>query len=191
MTGLVALAIVIVLLGFGLRSLVHRLGAPCDRCGTRLKPLSDLATDERAEIMQHYRRAEKRQLAEEAVFLCRNCQRVHDDFSGVRRSMTGDAQSICKVCGAPYVRYLGPLKITGTLQEFATENADQVEQIECLRCQRPTPDCVFCDTPVKVTGCRNCRTIYAWQRDGKFEYRVALTEKPLLQTAEDRTGGLT
>ncbi len=174
------------------RQLVQLIGAPCDRCNVRLTRFDALSAGEKVEILSHFRLREKREPATNAVFVCRPCNMVHDDFSGVQRSMTADSGSICKVCGQPYVRHLGALWATTEVQGFIADNKDLVADVECLRCPRQIKDCALCDAPTQVTGCRHCHTLLAWQPgEGRFRYLTALTDRPLLASVQDRTGGFT
>lgn len=173
-----------------LRWLVRGLGAPCN-CGRRMTRFERLSRSVQDEILAHYSAYEKRTPDTAAVFACERCGVVHDDFSGVARSMAADSKSICKVCGQPHMRYIGYLT-PGEIREFVDGNPALVEAVECLRCQRMPRDCVLCDARPKVIGCRHCQTLHAWQSgNGQFEYLVALTNKPILRTAHDRTGGMT
>ncbi|MBT3342634.1 MAG: hypothetical protein HN712_08105 [Gemmatimonadetes bacterium] len=172
-----------------LRRLIRGLGAPCN-CGRRMDRFDDLIPSDQDEILSHYRQHEKRTPDTGAIFACQRCKVIHDDFSGVARSMVGDSTSICKVCGQSHVRYIGVPP--GGIPVFADANPEHVEEIECLRCQRMPRDCFLCDAKPKVTGCRHCQTLHTWQSgDGQFDYLVALTDKPILQMAHDHTGGLT
>ena len=49
--------------------------------------------------------------------------------------MSGDNRSLCKVCNAPYVNYLGHAVRTGVVAGFREANSKHIEEIECLRCE--------------------------------------------------------
>jgi hypothetical protein len=157
--------------------------------------LGELAPEQQQEVVRYFRLHEKRDPDESAIFVCDRCCMVYDDFSGEKKSMSGDDRSICKVCGAPSVWYLGDAVRTGRLPEFVEANPELVEGIECLRCERggigTSAACVFCDTAVKVTGCRRCQTLYAWRQpeSSKYRFLVPLTDKPILQRCVDRSMG--
>ena len=51
-------------------------------------------------------------------------------------------------------------------------------------------DCIFCNTEIKVTGCRACHTLYTWAtyKGGKYKYLVPLTDRAVLKDCKDMTG---
>jgi len=170
-------------------------GCCCHECGRKMLPFRQLSNEDRGGILAYFRSFEDRELDTDGVFVCENCHLVYDDFSGERRSMEGDDKSICKTCNTFGVWYMGPLMNSGVLARFQKQNRALVERIECLRCQRNPSglwDCIGCDTKVKVTGCRNCYTIYAWMsvHGSRYKFLVLLTNKEVLKKAVDSKWGL-
>lgn len=87
------------------RLAMSRSRVPCVFCGEILVSLEDLDPTDRRQIMEYFADHEKRRPKESAVFACRGCRTVHDDFSGEQRSRDIDAvagvvtnMTFCKVC---------------------------------------------------------------------------------------------
>ncbi len=186
--GLALLATVALVIMF--RFFVSLFGCSCGRCGRRMTIFTRLAVQDQHEIVSHFRQHERRTPDTTAMFACRSCRIVYDDFSGEKLSMSGDDKSICKVCGQPFVTHIGHLYANGEINGFVSHNTDLVEVIECLHCERRTKTCAICDSSSKVTGCRRCHTLYRWQTDGQWQFLHPLTEQKLLSSAVDPTGGL-
>jgi len=192
---LIVITGVVVVVLFALRRFTRLVGWDCHECGTKVQSFGEIAPDRQEEILRYFRIHEKRDPDTSAIFVCGRCLMVYDDFSGEKKSWSGDDRSLCKICNSLSVWYLGNAVITGEVAEFRETNSEWVKEIECLRCERkPIPgDCVLCDTAIKPTGCRNCQTLYIWRQfePSKYKFLVPLTDKAILQSSTDLTmGGL-
>jgi len=184
---LYSLAVITALLVIGLvtRWLVRKVGCNCHICGRRMAFFNELTPDEQSQVTSYFEKYESRFPDTSALFACRNCRIVYDDFSGEKRSMAGDNRSFCKVCGSPSVFYMWFPMLRGLTGTFRKKYKDLIEVSECLRCKRhpiSKGSCVMCDTPVKVLGCWFCQTLYMWKAvDGTtFKFLVPLTEERIL-----------
>lgn len=149
------------------RRLVKRIGCDCHTCGRRMSFFRELSLEQQNDILHYFRIQEKRDPDTSPIFVCSQCLMVYDDFSGEKKSMSGDVRSFCKICSSPSVWYLGDAVSTGEVAGFREANPALVKEIECLRCNRKPKtslDCVFCDTAAKPTGCRKCHTLYVWRQ---------------------------
>ena len=178
---------------FALRWIIRRIGCNCHICGYRMNYFSELSIQDQREILGYFRIHEKRDPDTSAFFVCMRCSIVYDDFSGEKRSMDGDNRSLCKICNSPSVWYMASRMIPGEIGRFRGKNAGLIKNIECLRCERnpmDVSDCVLCDTAIKVTGCRQCHTLYTWStyKGGKYKYLVPLTGRAVLKECNDMTG---
>ena len=190
---LIIIAVVSVPLLIAARWLVRRVGCDCHQCGNRMSFFRELTPEEQKEILQYFRIHENRDPDTSAIFLCDHCLIVYDDFSGEKKSMSGDNRSLCKVCNSPYVNYLGHAVRTGAVAGFREANSKYIEEVECLRCERKPSgygSCVFCDTAIKPTVCYDCHTLYIWRQvaPSKYKFLVPLTDKAILKRCIDVWG---
>ncbi len=96
-----------VLVGVIGRWVSRRLAFPCRSCGhPRVQFFRQLAPDEQVAILEYFERAEGRSVEPEHLYVCPQCRRVLDDFSGSHRSRDmqdaglyyGMIRTWCKVC---------------------------------------------------------------------------------------------
>lgn len=185
---------------FGLLACLLRrtIGCDCHRCGNSMTAFKWLPDADQRAILEHFEKVERRTPDTTAIFACGVCGTVYDDFSGEKKSLDGDNISICKVCGKPWVGYLGSfvslVMYEDVYRRLVEANKKFVDKIECLRCERKpkdSDDCISCDTPLKVTGCRYCSTLYLWGplERSKYKFLLPLTEQTILARAEDPTPG--
>ena len=74
----------------------------CQVCNTSVKSVGDLEATERDRVLSYFVRREGREAEKKAVYVCTECGRVYDDFSGERQSREQDRYyhiSFCKACG--------------------------------------------------------------------------------------------
>jgi len=191
-TGLVlwcaAALAVTALVGVLFRWVLRRFGCECHLCGERMEPYERLSPEEQHEISRYYRECEHRMPDARAVFACRRCGAVYDDFCGDRLAAEGSWRSICKMCHSPTVGYMGGPALRGELPRLRQRYPDLARRCECLRCaRRPSEDadCVLCDAEPKVLGCRSCLTLYEWRaREGsRFRFLAPITTRSVLPEA--------
>jgi len=101
--GAIAAAVLLIPVLFLLRRLIDWIGRPCQFCrNMRMTPLDKMMPADREDILSYFRRHEGREPETRAIFVCRQCRTVHDDFSGELRSPGRDVFSgnltYCKVC---------------------------------------------------------------------------------------------
>jgi len=185
---------------FGLLACLLRraVGCDCHNCGNTMTAFRRLPDTDQRSILEHFEKVERRTPDTTAIFACGTCGTVYDDFSGEKKSLDGDNVSICKTCGQPWVVHLGlfislPM-YQDAYRQIVETNKKFVDTIECLRCQRrplSSADCIACDTPLKVTGCRYCSTLYLWGplEGSKYKFLLPLTDRKVLARAEDPTMG--
>ena len=176
----------VLLMAVLIKWLVRKLGVDCHECAGRMAFFDELAIEEQNAILAYFSEHEGRKPDTSAVFVCKRCGFVYDDFSGEKRSMSGDEVGHCKICGRPTVRYMGWIKARAAMPAFREKNKGLIKQYECLTCRRDPHydvDCVMCDAEPKLLGCDVCRTVYAWKSvDGSdFRFLVPLTDGPVLQ----------
>ena len=189
--GLLCLGIVLVLV---IRWLLKAIGVNCHICGRKTMRFEELDEGEQGELSGYFHEYEEREPETDKVFACRHCRIVYDEFSGEHRSREGDDLSICKICNAPYVRYIGEYVGTPMMTQFRKVNPNFEKWTECLRCERKPlgrMSCMLCDTPLRVTGCHKCFTLYAWRQVDGSDYRflVPLNNEKILKTFFDPAGG--
>ena len=169
--------------------LKRAIGCDCHKCGHRMTAFKQLPQTDQQIILDHFKEIEKRTPDTTAIFACGHCGIVYDDFSGEKRSLDGDNISICKICGKPYVAYLGCFMSLPMYREayrrMIETHKELIDKIECLRCERRPMrgvDCVTCDTPLKLTGCRYCSAIYLWgpPEGSKYRFLIPLTGHKIL-----------
>ncbi len=187
---IILFVLIIVVLGIAGRWAKNFFGCCCHECGTKMQPFEKLPDDDKADILEYFRRFEDREPREEGIFACGNCRLVYDDFSGEESSMDGDEMSFCKVCHSYGVSYIGPMVASGELEKFQERNKNLIEQIECLRCQRKPMgeyDCVPCDTEIKITACRRCYSLYAqmFVNGSRYRFQVLLSDKGVVKKSPD------
>ncbi len=86
--------LIIVFLGIGGRLAKNFFGYSCEECGSKIQPYEKLPDDDKADILEYFRRFEDREPGVEGIFACNNCLIVYDDFSGEKRTMDGDERSL-------------------------------------------------------------------------------------------------
>jgi len=124
-----------------------RVGPPCLLCGNlRTTPLGRLPLERQLEIMEYFRQYERRYPRTAAVFVCLECNSVHDDFSGLLRSREAGAYEVsvgnvtyCKVCGCP-VRGCLPERGEVPCPKCGTKHRRRVDERSGMRFFMPPPD---------------------------------------------------
>ena len=108
---------------FLLRRVVDLIGFPCKFCHARVRAFADVPMVDQENILEYFRRRERRDPDPRGVFVCLECRTVHDDFSGAKESRDidlGGATAFCKVCGSK-------------MRDCELEN----EHIACAKCGTP------------------------------------------------------
>ena len=172
--------LIIVVLGIGGLWAKRFFGYSCEECGSKLQPYEKLSDDDKADILEYFRRFEDREPDVEDIFACGNCRLVYDDFS----------ESSCKVCYSAGLSYIGAMASPNELEKFQERNKNRIEQIECLRCKRKPMgiwDCVPCDTEIKITACRRCYSIYAQMpvNGSRYRFQVLLSDNTIIKDSPD------
>ncbi len=104
-TFLTILAIMLAV-AFLAKKIIFAVGFPCPFCkNLRLTPFNNVPQEVRRQIISYFRDTEHRRPEAQAVWVCRDCRTVFDDFSGGRRS-GGTGQARCKVCATVLKRCL-------------------------------------------------------------------------------------
>ena len=188
MTVLHIVLIVLALLSFILISklAVRKIGCNCHECGKRMAYFDEMDEEDQREILAYFRDYEEREPDTSAIYVCRTCEFVYDDFSGEQRSMEGDERSYCKVCNG-FVMYMGSYIRRGWYQRFREANAELTKTgVECLNCRR-SDRCMLCDTERKLFGCHQCLALYAWVPVGErgFKFFVPLAKRELLERVSE------
>ncbi len=83
-----------------------------------MRPWRKLAVDQQDDSLSYFQRVEDQGPDVGRILVCDNCDLVYDDFSGESKSMEGDERTICKVCNALGVWYMGPSVNSGELPRF-------------------------------------------------------------------------
>ena len=113
----------VVAAGIGLKYLVRWISFPCQFCGKKVKSFPQVPEQDRQNILAYFREHESREPDKGGLFVCANCQTVHDDFSGEKISWDVDSygcSTFCKVCGLT-VRGCEPSKESTTCDGCKTE----------------------------------------------------------------------
>lgn len=82
---------------------VRRVRFHCQRCNGKVRALRDLASEEREQVLDFFRRVEGRRPPTGKIYVCPRCKSVYDDFSGEHLSRDQDVHQLvafCKVCGS-------------------------------------------------------------------------------------------
>ena len=90
-------------IGVALKFIVRGIGVPCQFCNARLANWRNLSQADRQAILAYFREVEGREPNVSAVFTCRSCGSVFDDFSGewLRRDFDHfGIRAYCKKCNA-------------------------------------------------------------------------------------------
>ena len=177
--------LIIVILGIGGRLAKSFFGYSCQECGSKIQPFEKLPDDDKADILEYFRRFEDREPDVEYISVCGNCQLVYGDFSGW----------YCKVCHSEGLEYIGAMVAPGELVKYQERNKNLIEQIECLRCKRKPMgcwDCIPCDTEFKITACRRCYSIYAQMpvNGSRYRFHVLLSDREIIKDSPDSRWGL-
>lgn len=119
-------------------------GCPCQFCkNNRMTFWRELDVMEQEAIRRYFRGHEKRNPDTSAVFLCRKCGTVFDDFSGERRSLERDmgagCTTWCKVCNS-VVTYCDPDNENIVCSKCKTHYAWQVHEKSGHRFLMPPKD---------------------------------------------------
>ncbi|MDP6107829.1 MAG: hypothetical protein QGI33_05270 [Candidatus Brocadiia bacterium] len=166
----------------GLRLMFRKIGCDCPECARRVCFFDELTDEEKGQILHYFRTREGREPETGAIFACRRCGLVMDDFSGENLSMDGDCRSFCKVCGSPRIVYMAVPIYRGVVARFQRANPHLIPMTECLRCERNPQanlDCIDCDTENPVMARNDCKTLYMWKPMdgcGEFRFFVPLTD---------------
>lgn len=83
--------------------LLRKMGCSCHNCSSRMHFWDELEESDKQDILAYFQHYENRTPDTSSIFVCPNCRYLYDDFSGEKRSMDGDNNSICKVCGFPHI----------------------------------------------------------------------------------------
>ena len=91
---LIVITGVVVVVLFALRRFTRLVGWDCHECGTKVQSFGEIAPDRQEEILRYFRIHEKRDPDTSAIFVCGRCLMVYDDFSGEKKSWSGDDRSL-------------------------------------------------------------------------------------------------
>ena len=181
---IIMITLIIVFLGIGGLWAKRFFGYSCEECGSKIQPYEKLSDNDKADILEYFRRFEDCEPDVEGIFACGNCRLVYDDFSGW----------YCKECHSAGVSYIGAMA-PNELVKLQERNKNLIEQIECLRCKRKPAgrwDCILCDTQIKITACRRCYSIHAKipVNGSRYRFHVLLSDREIIKDSADSKWGL-